>query len=149
MKYIFLLLLILVFFPCCKKPVDDWNFCNGCPEHAWIGNFSGNSEYYDIVHDNGIVKHLPVNLTVDSVLNQTLKIHISSPQEFSWQFTGTKSDNAYYFSIVSSSQLINLNLYKKGDAYKLTGTAKKYHTLQSDSIIIDASMSFEVYKTKQ
>jgi subtilisin-like proprotein convertase family protein len=132
----------------CNKETDDWKFCSGCTIEAWTGTFSGNGKYYDSIHNEGIIKDIPLLINIENPFNQTLDISVSSPQEFSWQFTGQKQDNDYYINIAGSSQSLILNLYKNdGGDYKLSGVAKLYQYNSYDSTYhTTASVTFEALK---
>ncbi len=148
LKIIFLLAMAVYLFASCNKETEDWSFCTDCTFETWIGTFKGDGEYYDSIHNEGIVKNVPIEINIENPYNQTLKVTISSPREFSWEFAGQKSDNDYFLNIAGSSQSIILNMYKndKGD-YKLSGVAKLYEYNLHDSIYhTTASATFEVKK---
>ncbi len=149
-KIFLLLAVIAVIFASCHKETEQWSYCTDCDIESWIGNFKGNGQYYDTIHYGSEIKDVEIDLNIENIYNQTLKITVSSPHEFSWEFTGQKSDNDYYLNIAGTLQSISLNLYKndKGD-FKFSGVAKKYKYNTTDSTYHTiASATFEVFKEK-
>ncbi len=138
---------LALLFAGCRKTGNDWTFCNGCDRTVWLGTFSGSGNYYN-AYDGNMPRNVPVTLLIDSLSGQTLKITVVSNPDFSWAFAGQKKDNTYYLTLAGSSQSLSLNLYQKSGAYKFTGTAKKFHRPKPDSVVLDASVSFEVLKEK-
>jgi hypothetical protein len=145
--------LLLTLFQQCKKPADDWTFCEGCGMDAWTGNYSGKGSYYKDV-GNEITDGVDVQLEIENPAGHQFLIKILSPGYYSQSFFSSKSDSNYYFSITGQTSSVNLSLYRKGDDFKINGVAKKYHwewQYEPDTVLIkipDHTLSFEVHKTQ-
>ena len=146
-------ILLLGLFQYCKKPTEDWAFCTGCGIDSWVGNYSGTGSYYkDEGHE--ITDGVDVQLEIENPSGNQFFIKILAPGYYSQSFFSSKTDSLYYFNIANQSSSINMNLYKKGSEYKVSGVAKKYHwewQYEPDTVwvmIPDHTLSFDVFKNE-
>ncbi|MCF6169407.1 MAG: hypothetical protein L3J66_00330 [Bacteroidales bacterium] len=132
----------------CKKTVEEWAFCEGCGLESWAGKYNGTGSYYKD-ETNEIVDGVEVQLEIENPSANQFLIKVLAPDYYSQSFFSTKSDSLYYFSIANQTNSINMNLYKKGSEFKITGVAKKGHLEWVDSVYVivpDHSLTFELYK---
>ena len=143
--------LLLVLFQHCKKTADEWAFCAGCGLDAWVGDYTGTGSYYKDVGKE-ITDGVDVQLEITNPSGNQFFIKVLSPDYYSQSFFSSKNDSNYFFGIESESSSIQINLYKKGDEFKVSGVAKKYHwewQYEPDTayvLIPDHTLSFEVFK---
>lgn len=144
-------ILTIGFFQYCNKPSEDWVFCDGCGIDSWVGNYSGTGSYYK---DAGgeIIDGVDVQLEIENPDGNQFQIKILAPDYYSQSFFTSKTDSNYYFGIEGETSSIQMSLYKKGDGFKVTGVAKKYHwewQYEPDTayvLIPDHTLSFEVFE---
>ena len=117
-----------------------------CELVEWVGNFEGTGEYYN---DNPPITEydVPVHISIENISGTQLKTTVKAGDKIQETFTTSKNDNNYYYTVPGSDKSLSLNLSKRSSDFKLTGTVKKYRS-KSDSIIVDKSISFVVYKQK-
>ncbi len=146
-------LLQLSFFQQCKKPAEDWVFCEGCGLDSWVGNYTGTGSYYKDV-GNEIIDGVDVLLEIENPSDKQFNIKLLAPDYYSQSFFTSKSNSNYYFGIEGATSSIQMNLYIKGSDFKVTGVAKKYHwewQYEPDTayvLIPDHTLSFEVFKSQ-
>ncbi len=149
-NFIFLIsgILLFGFFQYCKKPTEDWVFCDGCGIDSWVGNYTGVGSYYKD-EGNEITDGVDVQLEIENPMGSQFLIKVLSPGYYSQSFFSSKTDSLYYFNIANQTSSINMNLYKKTGEFKINGVAKKGHWEWSDTVQVfvpDHSLSFEVFK---
>ncbi len=130
----------------CKKDSDDYSYCTGCPVDAWVGDFSGTGIYFTSPTGETF-EDVDVEVSIENPGGNNLKINITAPNYVSFQFFGSKSNDEHYFTIAGTSQSLDLTLYKhkNGADYKINGTAKTYEN-KKDSVLVDKSLTFSVFK---
>ncbi len=146
MKFILLsILLVFIFTSSCNKQNEtEWNYCTGCTNSTWAGEYEGTGVYYTINNPEETYE-VAVIVTINDLPNNQLKIVVSSPNKFYASFTGKKDNNEYYFDLAGTEKSIHLNLYEKTPDYKLTGVAKTF-TYRNDTLVVEKSVSFEAFK---
>jgi len=143
-----LLLSVVMLFTQCKKETDDWIFCN-CGINSWIGDYAGSGNYY--VGEEVDAQQLDVQLTVEQIAPENLKIRVIAPDVYAETFYAIKDDSTYYLTINGSNKSLIMNLKIKGDELKLTGTSKNFHwKFEGDSsyLVTDKTLAFDVLKTQ-
>lgn len=144
---VIVVLLIATLFFQCKKETDDWNFCE-CSVESWVGDYIGNGNYY---HGEELdYQQCDVELTIEQITAQNLKIRIVANDCYSETFYGNKNDSTYYLTISGTSKSLNMNLKIKGDQLKLNGTAKNFHWVydpDSTYLVPDKTLAFDVVRT--
>ena len=144
-------ILLLGFFQHCKKPTEDWTFCDGCEIDSWVGNYTGTGSYYQDV-GNEIIDGVDVLLEIENPSANQFNIKLLAPDYYSQSFFTSKNDSNYYFGIEGATSSIQINLYKKGSDFKVSGVAKKYHwewQYEPDTayvLIPDHTLTFDVFK---
>lgn len=146
-KLILLLFIGTILFSQCKKDDASWTYCVDCNISAWVGTFEGIGVYYSDI-DGSTVENVLTIITIDSGSVNILKPTVTAQDYFTTSFTVTKTDNDYYINLPGSSKSLTLMLAQKGDEYKLSGTVKIHH-LQSDTLFIDHSISFDTFKNPE
>jgi len=137
---------VILTFSGCKKKEESWIYCVDCELVEWAGNYDGTGEYYN---DNPPKTEVdvPVLVSIENSSGSILKTTVTVVDKFDATFTSSKNDDNYYYTVPGSDKSLSLNLSKRSSDFKLTGTVKIYRS-KSDSIIVDKSISFVVYKQK-
>lgn len=149
--YISLLLIILFVASACKKDNSpDWSFCDGCGLEAWLGHFEGQGTYY-LASDGEHTQPTQVLIDIINTYDDQLQIRVVGADYYSEIFSSVKNDNKYYISMGGTTRSLQLNLYEKEGAFRMTGISKKYHVIYDPSLghdveVIDEYLSFEVFK---
>ena len=140
------LLALLLVFASCKENTDepDWDYCDGCPNSTWAGEYEGTGDYYSM-NNPELTESIPVTVTVTELLDNKLKFLVRSPNKFYKIYIGKKENGNYYFDLSASDRTIHVSLFQKSPQFKLTGSAKSY-VYKADSMILEKSVSFEVIK---
>lgn len=145
-----LLFSVFLFSQCHKEDDDDWTFCN-CGIGTWVGTYNGSGDYYE--DDQPDPKPVNVEVVIDQFSAANLTVRVNAPDDYSEIFYAEKRDSTYYITVNGNNESINLNLKKKGTEYKLTGTAKNFHTEtdENDSTytVYDKVLSFDVTRVSQ
>jgi hypothetical protein len=146
-----LILLSVVFLLSqCKKEEEDWNYCN-CGIGTWVGTYNGSGDYYE--DEQPDPKPVEVGVVIEQFSSGNLTVRINAPDDYAETFYVEKKDSTYYITVNGNYESLNLNLKKKGTEYKLTGTAKNFHTEtdENDSTftVYDKVLSFDVLKNQQ
>ena len=145
---ILIIVILSVLFTQCKKETDDWIFCN-CTIESWIGDYAGSGNYY--VGEEVEAQQLDVQLTIEQIAPENLKIRVVAPAVYAETFYGIKDDSTYYLTINGTSKSLIMNLKVKGDELKLSGTSKNFHwKFEGDTsyLVTDKTMAFDVLKTQ-
>ena len=145
---IIILLFLTTFLSQCKKEADDWIFCE-CAIDSWIGDYTGSGNYYQ--GEELDYQQCDVQLTVEQIAPDNLKIRVVAPDYYSETFYGIKSDSTYYLTISGTSKSLNMNLKIRGNELKLNGTAKNFHWVydpDSTYLVPDKTLAFDVTKTQ-
>ena len=140
--------LCIVLFSQCNKETENFVYCNECSIEEWEGNYSGDGTHFKA--STATTKEdveVIVNISINS--NDKLSINVLSPNYLSENFFGSKEDTEHYIQYAGSSKSLDLNLYKKGVEYKLTGTVKLLKSPGSDGSNIDETLTFRVFKNLQ
>ncbi len=87
------------------------------------------------------------NFTIENTIDTTLITKVIAEDYFLTTFTVYKTNDEYIIELPGSGKSLSLTLSKKGNEYKLSGTAKVYH-YPMDTLFTDHSISFDVYKTQ-
>ena len=142
-------LLVPGFFEQCKKPAEEWGFCELCGLDSWAGDYTGSGSYYK-GETNEIIDGVEVQLEIENPSGNQFLIQLRSPDYYSQSFFSSKSDSNYYFDLAGQSSSIHLSLHKKESDYKVTGVAKKHHwEYKPDTVlVIDHTLTFEVLKNQ-
>ncbi len=143
-RVIFSILMIWLFSGCNKTEETEWTFCDACTHVDWIGSYQGEGSFY-AGYNPEETKEVPVNLAVSVIDDDRWKIKISSEDLFVISFIGDKVDTGCFYDQVGSSKSVHLTLYQKEGKYKISGNAKTYD-ITEDSLILEKSVSFEVFK---
>lgn len=141
-------IILLSIFAQCKKETDDWIFCN-CVIDEWIGDYNGSSNYYK--GEEVDAQQVDVQLTIEQIAPENLKIHVVAPDVYTETFYGNKNDSTYYLTINGTSKSLIMNLKVKDNELKLTGTAKNFHWVydpDSTYLVTDKTLAFDVLKTQ-
>ena len=145
--------LVLISFSACKKDnQDEWSFCYNCGLDVWEGYYMGTGDFF--VAADGESYPAEVQLTIVNTSEDLVEIDIVAPDYYDESFFGRKDDDNYYFTLEGTTKSIQLNLYEKSGAYRITGVSQKYHyeydpvtdTLEKH---VDKSLTFEVNKTNE
>jgi hypothetical protein len=145
---ILIIVILSAVFVQCKKETDDWIFCN-CTIDSWIGDYAGSGNYYK--GEDVDAQQLEVQLTIEQIAPENLKVRITAPDYYNETFYGIKKDSTYYMTINGSNKSLIMNLKAKGDELKLTGTAKNFHWVydpDSTYLVPDKTLAFDVLKTQ-
>ena len=135
----------LLFASCGKQNSEpDWQFCDGCPNSAWAGEYEGTGAFFS-KNNPDKTEEIPLIITINELLDNRLGIIVKSPNKFYASYYGVKDDTAYYFDMAGTEKSIHLNLYKKEENYKLTGNAKTY-VIVNDTAVVNKAVSFEILK---
>ena len=138
-------LLVLIFASSCKKQSEtEWNYCTGCTNNTWAGEYDGTGAYYTINNPEETYE-VDVNVTINDLSDNQLKIVVSSHNKFYASFNGKKDNSDYNFDLAGTDKSIHLNLYEKTHDYKLTGVAKTF-TYRNGVLVLEKSVSFEALK---
>jgi hypothetical protein len=145
-KFIFIsILLVFIFTSSCNKQNEtEWNYCTGCTNNTWAGEYEGSGAFYTINQPDK-TEEIEVSVTIDKLTDSQIKIVVSSTNKFYASFTGDKNNSDYYFDLTGTEKSIHLTLYKKDSEYKLTGVAKTF-TYRDGALVLEKSVSFEVFK---
>ena len=140
------LLLVILFFQC-KKETEEWIFCE-CPIESWVGDYTGTGNYY---HGEELdYQQCNVQLTIEKIAPQNLKIRIVALDYYSETFYGNKNDSTYYLTISGTNKSLNMNIKMNGNQLKLNGTAKNFHWVydpDSTYLVPDKTLAFDVVRT--
>ena len=136
----------IFFMSACKTDDDqkEWNYCDGCPNSIWDGEYEGTGNYYSM-NNPEVTEEVTVIVTVTELQDNRIKFLVKSPDKFYKSFTGKKENTDYYFDLSATDRSIHVSLFQKTPQYKLTGTAKSY-VYKGDSVILEKSVSFEAFK---
>ena len=145
-----LLLSLLIYQTGCDKDDGDhWAYCDGCTIESWVGEFNGDGEFYNS-KTGKLEEGIPTTVSIENSSDNILKISIVGVDYYSGTFTQIKDDDSYSLEVAGSSQSLSLTLSQKSDAFKLAGGIKGYHYVpdsnDNDSLVMDYTMSFEVYR---
>lgn len=151
MRYSKILLIpffLLIFFigESCKKTdnADDYLLCPECTNEEISGNYFGDGMYFTDNNSN-VSENVDVSLNINQIETSLNEIEVDVFNKFSKSYFVTREDGSASMTISGTSQSINITIYKKNTGYQINGTAKVYHS-RSDSIFINHSVSFTVYK---
>ena len=146
LKFILIsVLLVLIFTSSCNKQNEtEWNYCTGCTNNTWEGEYEGSGAYHTINNPEETYE-IDVIVTINDLSENQLKIVVSSPNKFYASFTGEKNNSDYYFDLAGTEKSIHLTLYEKDSEYKLTGVAKTF-TYRNGTLVLEKSVSFEAFK---
>jgi len=137
-------LVVLILIVGCKKKEPGWLYCDDCDLSTWEGSYEGEGDYY-----NGSTEQTTLNLStsvqIDNISGNVLKTKIVVEDKMSTSFTSSKNDTEYYYDVAGSNKSLAITLSTKGQDTKLSGTVKLFH-YQKDTLVVDQSISFEVYK---
>ncbi len=142
----FLILIItwLILFSNCKKEEDSWNYCDNCTLEEWAGDYNGTGNYFSDSDSNSDLD-VPVVVLIETGSGNLLKTKVTVEDRFMVSFTSLKNDSSYFYEVPGTNKSLSLSLSRKNSEYKLSGTAKSFH-YQSDTLFIDHSVSFEVFR---
>ncbi len=143
---ILILFLGIILFSQCKKDEESWTYCVDCELNSWVGNYEGTGDYYSD-SDGQTIMDVPTTVIIENTSGTILFTKVTAEELFYTTFTIDKTDNEYIIEQPGSSRSLSLTLSEKGSEYKLSGTARLYHQ-QSDTLFIDHSISFDVFKSK-
>jgi len=146
LKIILFLLAGVLLFSQCKKDEDNWVHCIDCELSSWVGNFEGWGDYYSDDDSTITIIDVPTTVSIENTDETNLIITVSATDNFSTNFFLNKTNNDYYIEIPGSGKSLSLTLSKKGNDYKIGGTAKQYHYINDTILYLDHSISFEVIK---
>lgn len=138
----------VLLFSQCKKDEEDWVFCVDCDLSSWVGVYNGSGVYYTDYDGGSSALDVPVVVTIENSSGTILKTNVTAEDFFTISFIVDKTDNEYIIELPGSSSSLSLTLSKRGNDYKLSGTAKSYHH-QGDSLFIYNSISFDVFKSPE
>ncbi len=147
LKQIIIPLTIFMFigFESCKKAEeDDYLICGNCSNSEISGIYTGNGQYYTD-DDPEVTENADVKLNLNNLENNLFEAKIEVLDKFSKTYFVQKEEGSAAITISGTNESINLTIYKKNNEYRINGTAKVYHT-QGDSLFLDHSVSFTVFK---
>lgn len=139
---------LIILFQNCKKETEDFSYCSNCEVEEWKGRYTGNGNYFKS-SSGETTEDVEVIVTVNITSENNLSVNVLSPNILSQNFFGSKDDPFHYLQFAGSSKSLDLNLYKKGEEYKITGTAKTYKAPNDDGSNINESLTFRVFKELQ
>jgi len=146
LKIILFLLAGVLLFSQCKKDEEEWTHCFDCELSTWLGVFEGHGDYYSDDDSTITIIDVPTTVSIENTDETNLKITVSATDKFSTNFFVNKTNNNPYIDIPGSNSSLSLILSKKGNDYKLGGTAKQYHYINDTILYLDHSISFDVIK---
>lgn len=140
------LVIILFTSESCKKTedIDDYKLCPECTNEEISGNYNGDGMYFTD-NNSDVSENVDINLNVNQIESSLNEIEVDVFNKFSKSYFVTREEGSASMTISGTSQSINITIYKKNTEYRINGTAKVYHT-QADTLFIDHSVSFAVFK---
>jgi len=142
--WISLTMVLFILFSCNDNDNPDWEYCDGCPNSSWVGEYEGTGSYYT-KNNPDETQSVSVTVSVTEPYDGQLKFAVSSEGNYYTTHTGTKLDSNYYFDLAGSTKSIHASLLKKADQYKITGISKTY-TMVNDTLVVEKSLGFEAVK---
>ncbi len=141
-----LVLLAIFMLGGCKKEEDQlWVWCNNCSLDQIVGNYEGKATYYDYVNDSTYTvekeKDAWALLSED---NGLLEVNTGIVNLFSIRVTGSYN-NQYYIEIPGPMRQFSAVIWRKGDALKIKGVAKKLRSV-GGTTEADELIDFELFK---
>jgi len=139
-------ILILFVGESCKKTddVDDFLLCPECSNEEISGDYFGDGMYFTD-NNSDVSETVDVNFNISHIEAKVNQLSVEVPNKFTTSYFVTREDGSASMTVSGTSNSINITIYKKDNEYKVNGTAKVYHT-QADTVFIDHSVSFTVYK---
>ena len=130
---------------CKKEETDnDYKLCPECTNEELVGQYNGDGIYYTD-DDQELTEDVDVSLNMELSTATIFDTKISVPDKFTETYFIGKEEGGAGFTMSGSNSSLTMTVYKKESGYKLTGTAKVYHS-SGDSTYMDHSVSFTVYK---
>ena len=154
MKWLVTILSItfLLLFSECNKDELNFEYCDQCAINEWVGNYEGDGEFFNSVDGSSITEN-KVSLHIESPFENTLSVSLKMERPgsvsifYSMEIQGEKKNDQHYAFFSGISKTLDMQLYKSGNEYKITGTAKTLKNPAPDSVITDKSLTFRVFKT--
>jgi len=130
----------------CKKEEtnNEYKLCPECTNEELVGQYNGNGIYYTD-DDQDLTEDVDVSLNMELSTSNIFDTKISVPDRFTETYFFAKEEGEAGFAMSGSNSSLTMTVYKKESGYKLTGTAKVYHS-SGDSTYMDHSVSFTVYR---
>ena len=145
MRALFLIGILMLLGSSCNKDDDPgWLYCDECSTQDWYGNYSGDGSLY-VWYNPDETSNVVVDVSIEPLYENTWKIVVSSEDNFILSFMGKEVDTGCFFDMAGTGKSIHLTLFNKEGEYKISGSAKSYDNT-GDSVILNKSVSFEVFK---
>lgn len=151
MRYSKILLIpffLLIFFigESCKKTddVDDYFLCPECSNEEISADYFGDGMYFTD-NNSDVSENVDVSFNISHIEGKVNQLSVEVSNKFSKSYFVTREEGSATMTISGTSQSLNITIYKKNTGYRINGTAKVYQS-RSDSIFINHSVSFTVYK---
>jgi len=146
LKILLILLGSILLFSQCKKNEDEWVLCADCGLSSWVGTYEGYGDYYSDDDSTITVIDVPTTVFIENTYESYLKITVSAQDEFMINYFLSMSDTNYTIVLPGSNKSLDLTISRRGNEYKLAGTAKNYHYIADTILYLDNSISFETFK---